>query len=46
MNTQEEIDKLVTEIKRLGSIKDGKITVSFGALVNDDQIANICNCRD
>lgn len=44
MNTEEEISKLVKEIKRLGSLKDGKITVPFGVLVKDDQVANICNC--
>jgi hypothetical protein len=46
MNTLEEIDKLVIEIKRLGSLKDGKVTVSFGVLVRDDRVANVCNCCD
>jgi hypothetical protein len=37
----EEIQKLLEEIKRLGTMKDGKITAKFGVLVRDDRIANI-----
>ena len=39
---EEEVQKLVQEIKRLGSVgKDGKICVEFGILVRDDRIAQI-----
>ena len=42
MHVDDEIAKLVQEIKRLGTVKNGKVTVSFGILVKDDQVANIC----
>ncbi|XP_063351442.1 costars family protein ABRACL [Pelmatolapia mariae] len=42
MNVSHEIDLLVQEIQRLGSKNtDGKFSVKFGVLFNDDRCANI-----
>jgi len=42
MNVDEEIERLKTEIGRLGTKNDdGSITVKFGTLFNDDRCANI-----
>ncbi|XP_004550622.1 costars family protein ABRACL [Maylandia zebra] len=42
MNVSHEIDLLVQEIQRLGSKNaDGKCSVKFGVLFNDDRCANI-----
>ena len=42
MNVEHEVKLLVQELKRLGIPgPDGKITVKFGVLFNDDRCANI-----
>uniref|UniRef100_A0A8C1CF38 Costars family protein ABRACL n=2 Tax=Cyprinus carpio TaxID=7962 RepID=A0A8C1CF38_CYPCA len=42
MNVEHEVTLLVDEIRRLGSTNaDGKISVKFGVLFNDDQCANL-----
>ena len=42
MDVNNECDLLVEEIKRLGTKgEDGKISVEFGVLFNDDKCANI-----
>lgn len=42
MNVDEEIERLKTEIGRLGTKNDdGSITVKFGTLFHDDRCANI-----
>uniref|UniRef100_A0A672Q0A1 Costars family protein ABRACL n=2 Tax=Sinocyclocheilus grahami TaxID=75366 RepID=A0A672Q0A1_SINGR len=42
MNVEHEVTLLVDEIRRLGSKNaDGKISVKFGVLFNDDQCANL-----
>lgn len=42
MNVEHEVKLLVQELKRLGSPNaDGKISVKFGVLFNDDRCANI-----
>lgn len=42
MNVDHEVKLLVEEIQRLGSKNaDGKMTVTFGVLFNDDRCANI-----
>eukprot|EP00795_Rhopilema_esculentum_P014559 gene14559-5631_t len=42
MNVSHEVELLVQEIKRLGSVNnDGKHVVTFGVLFNDDRCANI-----
>ncbi|XP_037607088.1 costars family protein ABRACL [Sebastes umbrosus] len=42
MNVDHEVGLLKEEIKRLGSENaDGKYTVTFGVLFNDDRCANI-----
>ncbi|XP_074471305.1 costars family protein ABRACL [Sebastes fasciatus] len=42
MNVEHEVGLLKEEIKRLGSENaDGKYTVTFGVLFNDDRCANI-----
>ncbi|CAM1324798.1 Uncharacterised protein g8789 [Pycnogonum litorale] len=42
MNVDKDVSILTEQIKRLGSENDsGQITVKFGVLFNDDQIANL-----
>ncbi|KAF7695126.1 costars family protein ABRACL [Silurus meridionalis] len=42
MNVEHEVTLLVNEIQRLGSKNaDGKISVKFGVLFNDDKCANL-----
>ncbi|XP_060786748.1 costars family protein ABRACL-like [Neoarius graeffei] len=42
MNVDHEVTLLVNEIHRLGSKNaDGKISVKFGVLFNDDKCANL-----
>ncbi|CAG5125079.1 unnamed protein product [Candidula unifasciata] len=42
MNVDHEVELLVREIKRLGKEgANGKYSVTFGVLFNDDQCANI-----
>lgn len=42
MNVDHEVSLLVDEIRRLGNKNaDGKISVKFGILFNDDQCANL-----
>lgn len=42
MNVEHEVTLLIEEIRRLGSKNaDGKISVKFGVLFNDDQCANL-----
>jgi len=42
MNTNEEVKKLIEEIKRLGDPQpDGSYTVTFGKLFDDERVANI-----
>uniref|UniRef100_UPI0037E80F58 costars family protein ABRACL n=1 Tax=Semicossyphus pulcher TaxID=241346 RepID=UPI0037E80F58 len=42
MNVDHEVSLLVKEIQRLGNKNaDGKTSVKFGVLFNDDQCANI-----
>ncbi|XP_053502566.1 costars family protein ABRACL [Ictalurus furcatus] len=42
MNVDHEVKLLVNEIHRLGSKNaDGKISVKFGVLFNDDKCANL-----
>ncbi|XP_050993776.1 costars family protein ABRACL [Labeo rohita] len=42
MNVEHEVTLLVDEIRRLGSKNaDGKTSVKFGVLFNDDQCANL-----
>ncbi|TRY81469.1 hypothetical protein DNTS_007230, partial [Danionella cerebrum] len=42
MNVEHEVTLLVDEIRRLGNKNaDGKISVKFGVLFNDDQCANL-----
>ncbi len=44
MNVEEEIRRLVEEIKRLGEkdAKDGKFKVKYGVLFKDETVANTC----
>ena len=43
MNVESELQQLVGEIKRLGVTgPDGSTTVSFGKLVNDERVSQIC----
>ena len=43
MNIESELQQLVGEIKRLGvTAPDGSTTVSFGKLVNDERVSQIC----
>ncbi|XP_063078967.1 costars family protein ABRACL [Engraulis encrasicolus] len=42
MNVEHEVSLLVEEIRRLGTENaDGKISVKFGVLFNDDKCANL-----
>ncbi|NP_998807.1 costars family protein ABRACL [Danio rerio] len=42
MNVEHEVSLLIDEIRRLGSKNaDGKTSVKFGVLFNDDQCANL-----
>ncbi|XP_067239241.1 costars family protein ABRACL [Chanodichthys erythropterus] len=42
MNVEHEVTLLIDEIRRLGNKNsDGKTTVKFGVLFNDDQCANL-----
>lgn len=42
MNVEHEVGLLVDEIRRLGNTNaDGKISVKFGVLFNDDHCANL-----
>ncbi|XP_041950984.1 costars family protein ABRACL [Alosa pseudoharengus] len=42
MNVDHEVSLLVEEIRRLGTENaDGKISVTFGVLFNDDKCANL-----
>ncbi|KAI5621893.1 costars family protein ABRACL [Silurus asotus] len=42
MNVEHEVTLLINEIQRLGSKNaDGKISVKFGVLFNDDKCANL-----
>jgi len=42
MNTNEEVKKLIEEIKRLGDKQsDGTYTVTFGKIFDDERVANI-----
>ncbi|XP_063775799.1 costars family protein ABRACL [Pseudophryne corroboree] len=42
MNVDHEVGLLVEEIRRLGEIgSEGKMTVKFGVLFNDDKCANL-----
>ncbi|XP_076128110.1 costars family protein ABRACL-like [Alosa pseudoharengus] len=42
MNVNHEVSLLVEEIRRLGTKNaDGKISVTFGVLCNDDKCANL-----
>jgi len=41
MNVAVEVPHLIEDIKRLGSVnKEGKVSVKFGVLFNDDRVAN------
>jgi len=43
MNVESELQQLVGEIKRLGvTAPNGSTTVSFGKLVNDERVSQIC----
>ena len=42
MNVEHEVKLLIEEIKRLGSPnEEGKISVTFGVLFNDEKCANL-----
>ncbi|KAF9610468.1 hypothetical protein IFM89_022432 [Coptis chinensis] len=42
MNVEEEVERLIEEIKRLGQTQpDGSFKVTFGVLFHDDRCANL-----